>query len=668
MHGWGVVHQDVVSVGDFGVFGAETMVAAGDDNVPLVSKEFAGVPVPEGGFFGSIPDATEAEEVVDASFAHYPHWRSADLVFGQGFGHWAARDNLCNNHHFDDGDNFLSGYDSGDEVDEAEYDQDLEFWFGNSVPPHIMRALCNSAVHGEPEKFARRFADAVLCFSAPQATVFLAGECLSRPGVVDEGQRTIFGHIANIFGHIAKFDFCMLAAKKAMDSYQSQLRLVRQQVCLWNMIARRHKIIWDLRTRVSRLIWDSRYDCFVSSTADWSCSQFAVVLQKPEDLQTPAILSHECFFSSVPVADDFQHDEEDEEEEDEADMFPTLLDNLSLGRDHFSPVQIPFLSEMQKLSLQQWYQVRDNFVSKRLGLGDCVYLAERFRDTSADCAWFAKKFSKYTRQSYPDFKNFSFHPDDLFNFALIDRDEDFRVFGLVGARFRRLDFLVKAAKIGRDPFSIAWMLASNESPGRLEPDKEALMLHAAVCLERDAVAYFGRVLSHFKLLQFAAKLGHVGAMSELGMSDSSRISVSERAGFLCRTAVYVGVGKRNPWRERLCRLLPSCNTHALLAKDPHVDFVVGRGLKRYFLAMFGDKIPPTECLRAIVFFKSQCEMATKAVITWMLVAKKLHVMPDLRRLIGKLVWEARSEGNYVQLTDAPICFMNFIGDGEIYQW
>ena len=50
--------------------------------------------------------------------------------------------------------------------------------------------------------------------------------------------------------------------------------------------------------------------------------------------------------------------------------------------------------------------------------------------------------------------------------------------------------------------------------------------------------------------------------------------------------------------------------------------------------------------QAISFYGSQIKSARLAVDTWTLISTRLHVIKDMRMLIGKLIWEARFEANY----------------------
>ena len=49
--------------------------------------------------------------------------------------------------------------------------------------------------------------------------------------------------------------------------------------------------------------------------------------------------------------------------------------------------------------------------------------------------------------------------------------------------------------------------------------------------------------------------------------------------------------------------------------------------------------------QAVSFYDSQIKSARLAVNTWSLVATRLHMIKDIRILIGKMIWEARFEAN-----------------------
>ncbi len=56
--------------------------------------------------------------------------------------------------------------------------------------------------------------------------------------------------------------------------------------------------------------------------------------------------------------------------------------------------------------------------------------------------------------------------------------------------------------------------------------------------------------------------------------------------------------------------------------------------------------------QAISFYDYQIKSARLAVDTWTLVATRVHVIKDMRIYIGKMIWQARFEANYV-IENAP---------------
>ena len=86
-----------------------------------------------------------------------------------------------------------------------------------------------------------------------------------------------------------------------------------------------------------------------------------------------------------------------------------------------------------------------------------------------------------------------------------------------------------------------------------------------------------------------------------------------------------------------------------------VFFLIGRALKgnidvekkQIFGSNyeFNSRVGPAN--QAVSFYSSQISSARLAVDTWTLVATRVHVIKDLRIYIGKMIWEARFEANYV---------------------
>ncbi len=112
----------------------------------------------------------------------------------------------------------------------------------------------------------------------------------------------------------------------------------------------------------------------------------------------------------------------------------------------------------------------------------------------------------------------------------------------------------------------------------------------------------------------------------------------------------------SPFSEKIKDVFSGCGNRTVV-------YLIGRALKgaidmekkRIFgerVHFFGLVIPAT---RAVFFYESQINGARLAVDTWTLVGTRLHVVKDIRIVIGKMIWEARIEGNYKIKNDpAPL--------------
>ena len=91
-----------------------------------------------------------------------------------------------------------------------------------------------------------------------------------------------------------------------------------------------------------------------------------------------------------------------------------------------------------------------------------------------------------------------------------------------------------------------------------------------------------------------------------------------------------------------------------------IAYLIGRALKgninmenRQIFGVkynFVSRIGPAN--QAVSFYESQIKSARLAVDTWTLVSTCLHLIKDMRIYIGKMIWEARFEANYV-IENAP---------------
>ena len=145
----------------------------------------------------------------------------------------------------------------------------------------------------------------------------------------------------------------------------------------------------------------------------------------------------------------------------------------------------------------------------------------------------------------------------------------------------------------------------------------------------------------------AAELGHVWAASEYGdLLDESNPDCWfwwSRAALRGYPDSFLG-----SFSEQVEQFF-SGSGHASIV------FLIGHALKGNIdmeeEEIFGDDdffdslVGPAN--QAISFYESQIKAARLAVDTWTLVATRLHLIKDMRIYIGKMIWEARFEANYM---------------------
>ncbi len=160
-----------------------------------------------------------------------------------------------------------------------------------------------------------------------------------------------------------------------------------------------------------------------------------------------------------------------------------------------------------------------------------------------------------------------------------------------------------------------------------------------VCCERDL---------HLAKENFliASELGHIWAAVEFGCLLEHSDPVCWL--WLSRAA---SCGLRNSFLDSLSKPIEQFFSDS---ENATVVFVIGRALKGKIdmekKKIFGSNykfdslISPVN--QAVSFYESQISAVRVAVDTWTLVATRLHVIKDMRVLIGKMIWEARFEANY----------------------
>ena len=129
--------------------------------------------------------------------------------------------------------------------------------------------------------------------------------------------------------------------------------------------------------------------------------------------------------------------------------------------------------------------------------------------------------------------------------------------------------------------------------------------------ERDACYSYGKSYNDFKYIEYAAKLGHFFAMME--MASHYSIKTVEGWDWLCFSAEY-------GYDTDI-----DCNSDAPSA----IRYMCG---KRLINSQHKS------------FYLSQNLKCRKAVDMWTFIATRMRICKDLRKLIGGMIWDSRSEG------------------------
>jgi len=129
--------------------------------------------------------------------------------------------------------------------------------------------------------------------------------------------------------------------------------------------------------------------------------------------------------------------------------------------------------------------------------------------------------------------------------------------------------------------------------------------------ERDACYSHGKFHEDFKYIEYAAKLGNFFAITD--MASHYSINTVERWDWLCFAAEYGYYTDLD------------CDSDA----SPAIRYMCG---KRLINSQHKS------------FYISQNLKCRKAVDMWTFIATRMRIYKDLRKLIGGVIWDSRSEG------------------------
>jgi hypothetical protein len=308
--------------------------------------------------------------------------------------------------------------------------------------------------------------------------------------------------------------------------------------------------------------------------------------------------------------------------------------------------------------LLAWYKVRDMLVgqwqsnpssSRREHIKNVVEVASVCEHPSA--VWLTKLFAGRDDVSRKEARQ-----------VFLACENDSRALCLAGLLGRDVDEISRAADLG-DAFAQAVMTQGTRGERRVR-----LAGKSAAQGERDGFYHLGNCYQDGtgcekdeekakECFLEAAELGHASAMLRVG--ELLEIDDPQRFFWFGRAATSGGVwfGRDMPNRYSFSFLNEmSDQIHNFNNGTGHakVVFAIGRALKghidnekrRIFGSNYKFDIYIGPANQALHFYEFQLQSYRKAVDSWTIVGLRNRVVKDIRKMIGKMIWDKREEAKY----------------------
>ncbi len=302
------------------------------------------------------------------------------------------------------------------------------------------------------------------------------------------------------------------------------------------------------------------------------------------------------------------------------------------------------------VELFKWLDVRDTFLAENERIQDIANALALARDCKhPDAEWLTSIFEGKDVSTEEEAREvFLSHQNDARAlcfawFLTYDPEDDFSL-------------LRRSAEMG-NAFACSTLFIAERLYEKNEEKAFRLAQFAASQHERDGLFLAGRCfydgigcekdlnLAKENFL-IAAELGHVNAAewfgSLLGTSDPVCWSWFARAALRGISCSF-----RGSFSNQVERFFSGSGNATIV-------FLIGRALQgnidigKFFghsAHNFNSVFGPAN--QAVSFYSSQIKSARLAVSTWTLLATRIHLIKDMRIFIGKMIWEARFEANYV---------------------
>jgi TPR repeat protein len=305
-------------------------------------------------------------------------------------------------------------------------------------------------------------------------------------------------------------------------------------------------------------------------------------------------------------------------------------------------------------TLLEWYKIRDtffgdNYVSQNIPLA--IELASACQHP--DARWLTRVFEGKSACSREEARRVLEAENDARGLSFA-----WMLLGFDGQN--DLTMLRRAAELG-SPLALAFLADRRETTSA---DRFKFALQAAAqgerhgfyllgCCFHDGRACIPDAKKEEENLTIASELGHVWAMCELGnlLRGRPRWLWWGRAA-ACGECYYM-----------LANFSKEVEAFERGNGKPDIVFAIGRALhghvdvkaRRIFTSSFDFPVCIGPAQQAVAFYEAQIQATKDAMCAWTLVGIHFNVVKDVRKLIAKLIWDAREEVLYVHGKHKPGC-------------
>ena len=230
------------------------------------------------------------------------------------------------------------------------------------------------------------------------------------------------------------------------------------------------------------------------------------------------------------------------------------------------------------------------------------------------------------------------HPEDATALRLLaivlDDDEMLRRAAEFGDAVAMVELAEKSLREPAENFAWAWSSAAREN-ARGMYELSQFFQGGVGCIKDEARSR--------ELLRRAAELGHYKAVEVFACSVPNR---EKRLAMLCDVLPYSVQSLENFCFE----LKHVLSAFVQNGGGCRAVFEAGEILKGKIdwnnRTVFGYRARSdiSDCRRAVELHDSLCDAAREVCVLWILIAKKLRFHKDARKIIAKILWDARREG------------------------